>query len=222
MEINKKAIQELADRIEAENILFNMKTKAEKRVIVAEDCLIRIYARQILPYCGRFINDSSSFSRIPQSVQSQLNTPEVGIQCESCAKGSLFLSYVGRANKFENNDLESGNDIDDKQHKKLLEIFGVRELAYIEFAFEGQQYINFEFPYKLIDEEKNPINFTDEEIAKAIEFYVDKGGQYRGHKNFDNFEAIFDENNEDYPEETEERLIAICENIIANGGEFIL
>jgi len=226
MEINKNSIQELANRIVKENDLFLLSTPNEKKVIVAEDCLIRIQAQQLIPYCGIFINNPKELQQIPQSIQAQINTPEVGIQCESCAKGSLFLSYVGRANKFDGSELVPTNDIFDAQHKKLLEIFSIRELAYIEFAFEGQQYINYEDPKSFYEEDKKPILFTEEEQKKAILFYIEYGGQYKDQYsseiNYDNFQSIFDENNEDFFEETNGRLIAICENIIKNNGEFIL
>jgi len=216
MEINKKSIQELADRIETENKLFKLMTKDEKKVVIATDCLIRIQANQLIPYCGMFINNSQVLQATEQPIQSQLNTPEMEIQCEGCAKGSLFLSLIGRVNQFNPSDLEAGNDIYDVQHKKLLEIFTERELAYIELAFEGDQYI------KENVDKTEPIVFTQEEITKARQFYSDKGGQHWGSIEDDSFSSIFDENNDYYEEENQGRLIAICENIIENKGQFIL
>ena len=215
MEINKKAIQQLADRIEKENDLFLLSTPKEQKVIVAEDCLIRIQANQLIPYSGMFFNDSTVLRKIPQTIQSQLNTPEVGIQCEGCAKGSLFLSYIGRTNKFNPCELKEGNSIEDPQHRKLLELFTARELAYIEFAYEGAQFIE----YDLLNEE---ITFTEEEKFKARMFYISYGGEHWGRVENDNFNPLFNDNNEHSSEENQERLIAICENIIANDGEFIL
>jgi hypothetical protein len=60
--------------------------------------------------------------------------------CEVCAKGGLFASYIGRVNNFSNECL--GNEEDNEAHKKLLEVFTLRQLAIIEYAFEGSQYIN--------------------------------------------------------------------------------
>ena len=217
MEINKKLIQGLADRIETENEKFNSLTNNDKKVVIALDCLIRIEAKQLIPYCGMFINVPMSLKDTNQPIQSQLNTPEMEIQCESCAKGSLFLAYIGRANKFNPSDLENGNHLDDPQHQKLLELFTERELAYIEMAFEGEQFIK----EMLLDSEgnKEEIIFAEEELLKAREFYVKYGGQYYGNPKDDTF-SIWD--NEGCEEETNGRLIAICENIIKNNGEFIL
>jgi hypothetical protein len=217
MEIDKKSIQQLADKIETENKLFNSLTANEKKVIIAQDCLIRIHAQQIIPYCGMFLNNSSDLRHIAQPIQSQLNTPEVGIHCEACAKGSLFLSYIGRVNQFNPSDLENGNHISDPQHQKLLEVFTEQELAYIEFAFEGEQYIKA--PEKDYGIGEEPIIFTEEEKIKAKQFYVDYGGEHWGDPRFDTFSIADNEGSES---ETESRLIAICLNIIKNKGEFIL
>jgi hypothetical protein len=217
MEIDKKAIQQLADTIETENKLFNSLTNEEKKVVIARDCLIRIQAQQIIPYCGMFLNNPSDLKHIAQPIQSQLNTPEVGIYCEACAKGGLFLSYIGRVNQFNPSDLENGNHITDPQHQKLLEVFTERELAYIEYAFEGEQYIKA--PEKDYDNGEEPIIFTEEERIKVREFYVQYGGEHWGDPKDDTFSNASNEGSE---EETNERLIAICETIIRNKGEFIL
>jgi hypothetical protein len=218
--INKKAIQQLADRIEKENELFEAMTNDEKKVVIAQDCLVRIQAQQLVAYCGMFLNNPMEFKSIDQPIQSQLNTPEVEIQCEVCAKGSLFMSLIGRVNKFTYYDLQSGNSIEDAQHKKLLEIFTERELAYIELAFEGDQFIKRTIP----DEkgEFDDIYFTEENILKAREFYAKYGGQYWG--SLDDYDAfdVAANDQEDFAEENQERLIAICENIIQNKGRFIL
>lgn len=221
MEINKTLIQGLADRIDKENNLFNSLNKNDKKVVIALDCIIRIEAKQIVPYCGMFINVPMTLKDVDQPIQSQLNTPEMEIQCESCAKGSLFLAFVGRANEFNSSDLENGNHLDDPQHQKLLELFTARELAYIEFAFEGKQFIE----YEQMDSEgnKEEIIFTQEEKTKAQEFYVQYGGEHVGNPKDDTFDIWENENeDEDCIVETNGRLVAICENIVKNNGEFIL
>jgi hypothetical protein len=78
--------------------------------------------------------------------------------CEVCAKGGLFVSYIGRVNNFSDDCL--GNDESNEAHKKLLEVFTLRQLAIIEYAFEGTQYIySVNIPYDL---EKKLHKFYDE------------------------------------------------------------
>jgi hypothetical protein len=112
--------------------------------------------------------------------------------CSACAKGSLLLSFVGRINNFDVNDLTFGNnnDTNDKSHAKLLEIFDIRQLALIEMAFEDQLYIT-ETPTG------KPVKFTRNTHIKASEFFY----KYNYSR---------------------ERMTAICKNIIENKGIFKL
>lgn len=118
-------------------------------------------------------------------MKSLLNNQK--ITCVGCAKGGLFTSFVGRVNNFKRGKIEDDNDIDGSEHVKLLEIFTARQLALIESAFEGSQYL---YSY-----DGKSINLKEDEYDRAIQYY-------------DNYS---DEN---------QRLIAICENIVENKGTF--
>ena len=157
-------------KIEETNELFNKSTKAQKRVMIAQDCIDRINIRLLGARRGSIIrlNDND---RINKEI---LNNNH----CEVCAKGGLFVSYVGRVNNLDIFNLVS-NEPDNRVHKKLFEIFSLKQLATIEFAFEGFQYL----------------------LIK-----IDKPKELR------DFYLLYENENE--------RLIAICENIIANKGTF--
>jgi hypothetical protein len=149
-------------KIEAENELFNSMSKAEKRVRIAEDCIERIKLKMFEPNEGVFIGyDTTMVLQTKENLKEMVNT---SIQCSACAKGGLFLTYVGRVNKFKSCDIYGSNDSSNREHRKLLEIFTMNQLALIEFAFEGSQHI-----WGNLNGEA--IKFTDLMEMKIIEFY---------------------------------------------------
>ena len=186
--------------IEKNNLEFERMSKAEKRVTIAEDCITRINIDQIKPKQGLFISQIDFYGRFngfdehcemdymseyDNDVKEIINSSP--ITCSACVKGALFLSYVGRVNNVRK--INNSVSILDSEHQKLLELFSSRQLAMIEYAFEGYQFL-------YVDENGNKIIFSDEELNKLTNFYL---------KNASNVEA----------------MIAICENIIENKGEFI-
>lgn len=193
-----KDIKELAEYIDLSNEAFALMTKNEKKVQIAKDCLSRIELGQLEPYKGAIVSYSSiqKLGKTNNNLTSLKDILNNDIRpCEVCAKGGLFMSYVGRTNDFRlcdftSSDLEKYNSFSDSEHKKLLEIFTAKELAYIEFAFEGNQ---------LLDKFKN---------GKPLYF------SYLEHQRVKNFFETFG-----YPEA---RLVAICNNIIDNNGKFKL
>ena len=186
------SLKKLVARIEAENEIFDSLSKAEKRVRIAQDCLERIKLNLISPYTNNFLYPASiSVLQMNSNLKESVNS---NIQCSACAKGGLFLSYVGRVNNFDSCKLVGGNDVDDSEHKKLLEIFTLRQLALIEFAFEGNQYLN---------------RYWDKSGENSIEIKFSEKLQINAY----NFCRRYD---------VKERLIAICENIIENKGTFKL
>jgi hypothetical protein len=184
-------VSSLAERIKADNERFKKSTKAEKRVIIAQDCLDRIRLSQIIPKFGSFCSlkvrkDEST------SLKAVLDTEDQPI-CSSCAKGSLFMSYLGRVNQFTVYDLEynSGNSAYDDSHLKLLEIFSKKQLSLIEFFFEGEQYV-----YKAFKFDKHIIEAYRERIIGGYDTRTLEGANLM--------------------------LIELCNNIIKNKGTFKL
>jgi hypothetical protein len=173
--MSKKLKNAFLKKIERTNELFNNSSNAEKRVMVAQDCIDRIKAELLEPKKDRII-------KLPQNAY--VNKENVNsITCEVCAKGGLLASYVGRVNNY-NESCYLGTYEDNVAHKKLLEIFTLKQLAIIEYAFEGKQYIR-------------SVDISSILCSKLDVFYI-----------------VY--------ETDEERLIAICENIIRNNGDFVL
>lgn len=159
--MKKLNIQQLNARIKNQNEEFFLMTKGEKRVIVAQDCIDRISIGQLTPYAGNFLRPDLKYgseirSRFEGSIKEEVAKP--AFTCIGCAKGGMFLSYVGRANKLNFNDLSAGSDQNDTasvEHKKLLEIFTITQLTMIETAFEGRVYIDDILSMKNIEKAKD-------------------------------------------------------------------
>lgn len=188
-------IKELSEKIERENEAFNNLTDAEKRVKVAEDCLLRIQSGQLIPETSHIMKALGGIYE-GDPIKDRVNNPDAGVECEVCAKGGLFMSYIGRVNKTSYENRGTGY-LGDWFHLILAEIFTERQIAYIEYAFEGKQYLHF-------NSDGNRIYFTPKEQDKAEEF-----NNSFGNPDTEKFQAG-------------ECLISICENIITNNGDFIL
>src|SRR6478609_1141079 len=132
-----KSLESLAKKIEKENELFSEMTKEQKKVTIAKDCIARIKLEQLKPRKNSFMDydfhDEAEYlgeKLGTDSLKTVVNSDKLPT-CQVCAKGGLFLSYIGRANNFEICELSNDNDVDGSEHQKLLEIFTMTELAYI-------------------------------------------------------------------------------------------
>lgn len=218
--MKKFTVASLAKKIEADNEKFNSASKAEQRVMVAEDCLIRIDLKQIEPKSGTFCKINASAG---SNVKSVLSTSET-LVCKSCAKGSLFMSYVGRVNNYNSTDKTMDNSLKDIEHMKLLEIFSIEQLALIETFFEGKQYIN----------EENDLSGHFDELIKIRKKIAEENNLYIQQINneyyIDTHLKLIDEDGQpiyDTYYEAEEifnnaLMVYICNNIIENQGTFRL
>ena len=136
-------------KIQKTNEIFNNSTPEQKRVMIAQDCIRRIELGLLLPKKSRIIT-------VPnwQNVnQENVNN----LECEVCAKGGLLASYIGRVNNFDVNTFITNGE-SNVAHKKLFEIFTLEQLAIIEFAFEGEKFID-------------SVNISGKLSAKLIMFY---------------------------------------------------
>lgn len=170
---SEKKLQQFIKKIEKTNKIFNESTKAQKRVMIAQDCIDRIKCNLLTANMGFFIVYNGS-----NVNQTRVNTTT----CEVCAKGGLLASYIGRVNNFNNECL--GNEEDNEAHKKLLEVFTLRQLAIIEYAFEGTQYI---YSVSLTTDMKNKLeefydeNYEDDDqrLIKICENIIKNKGTFK-------------------------------------------
>lgn len=146
--------QELIKYTEETNEKFLNATKAEKRIMLAEDVIKWLDSGAMdTEYSGmlHFNNDVQDVESIKDIIQSD------AFSCSVCAKGALFISTINRVNNMNINVF-----VDDVSHhtkgiRKLKKYFTDRQLVMIEWAFEGSQVITsvgdkiFEFSNKLDD-----------------------------------------------------------------------
>jgi hypothetical protein len=189
----------LKERIEVENLVFLNMNKNEKIVRIAEDCIERIQLNQIIASKGNVV----MFNHYFKPNNDLKNIVNDGVTCSACAKGGLFLSYVGRVNNFSYGDLQGNNSLYDNEHSKLLEIFSIEQLALIEAAFEGKQCLH-------------SVSLRGK-VRKYRAFFRKHGGTYDSYQGKIDFDVA-----ESTDENSNKRLIAICENIIENKGTFVL
>lgn len=141
------SIRKFAQEIEASNEAFNKMSKAEKRVQIARDCLKRIQLNQFNIHTGVtcWIDNNYDRNISNVSVKEILSKKRIPT-CEVCAKGGLFLSYVGRVNDFTFGEIQNASSLHSTEMKKLREIFEDIQLEAIETAFEisiiSYQYID--------------------------------------------------------------------------------
>lgn len=130
-----KNLEQLNLAIEKQNEAFNKMSKADKRVQIAKDCIARLKFKQLNAQTGVVISVLQGEYEEEDSLKDVMCNEE--LQCSVCAKGGLFLTYVGRVNKVLMGDVRSDNELESKEMKKLMEIFTAKQLTMIETTFEG-------------------------------------------------------------------------------------
>lgn len=190
-EEKKSILVELAAKITESNEAFTNMTKAEKRVEVAKDLIVRLNIDQIKTTANAMMRFKINGLLSSEQTKNILNKVPDTV-CEVCAKGGLFMAYIGRVNKETVSSAREAtshsNLPSSRGNKKLAEIFSMRQISAIEFAYEGVQFLK-------TDGKGRVITFSKEEVESFKAFRK----SHRSRK---------------------ERLIAIAQNIIDNKGTF--
>lgn len=132
-----KTLEELVKKIEKSNKAFEAMSPAEKRVAIARDAIERIKLGNVNPNRGYLLRNVIHFIETSKDMKTIVNEES----CTVCAKGGLFVSYVGRVNNFNTCDLDDDSECKtSRPMKKLLELFTREQLDGIEVAFEEQSY----------------------------------------------------------------------------------
>lgn len=165
----------------------------KQRVAIAKDVIKQIKKGCYYPKESDYINFSEDFDLSEKTLKKDIKKNFRLIkECEVCALGSVILSCTRFTNELTFSDLLEG---DDREFKKILEIFDAKQLSLIEHAFEGFHYDrDGVFAGKAFDWD---VILTKSEIKKTKLFH-------------------------DSYSDSDDRLIAIMENIIKNDGEFTL
>lgn len=198
---------------------FNRLSKAKKAVLVAEDALLQIKAKKYFIKKGNYIHNLQIIGTYKKT--DEINEKFDNIKkCECCALGSMLLSCTHLGNNLKIRDvitkspfterLNSGviNDTNSKINSLFSSIFDSKQLLLIENAFEGYGSFN-----------NVPIN--------EIKLFYKEDFEYFEHTRYSSAELTFEETLQctkfyrKYKND-ENRMKAICNNIIKNNGKFII
>lgn len=194
--MNKKERAKLAkiNRINRENNKrFRAASRAERRVLIAQDIIDRIRVKQFKPETGVWAHvDGIGGANSKDSVQTIING---GSTCECCAVGGMLLSCIAFKNRVTVNDVEekealSGNEVlgygdwGNRDKTGLKKLFGQQQLSVIEYCFEDGQGVA-----------------SQDDLPSSK---IDRIQDYCGN----------------LPGEPDKRMLVIMKNIIDNNGTF--
>jgi phosphoribosylformylglycinamidine (FGAM) synthase-like enzyme len=135
------------NKIKKLNAEFKKATKAQKRVMIAQDVLAQLKAKRYVAESGCWVKPNID-SAWEQKLSHHDSVQELFIEqkiesCNVCALGGLFMSCTNFASS------ELGDLIEEvKLSNKLNSIFSVKQLKLIESYFEendGYFYINSQY-----------------------------------------------------------------------------
>ena len=189
---------------------FDKLSKKKKAVLVAQDVLLQLKAKKYIANAGHYIESDNDNCDKNLDIKDKFEELK---PCTVCALGSMLLSATHLGNKLTFKDINiisSGSDqINNKNVKDLFNsIFDGNQLLLIETAFEG---------YSPFEERAN--------YPKSLEYYINEsdrfGNDVLGYvlnlKEAIDCTKFFRKYRND-----ENRLKAICNNIILNSGTFVL
>jgi hypothetical protein len=175
------------------NAEFKKATKAQKRVMIAQDVLAQLKAKRYVAESGCWVQANYN-SAVPladikytDSVQELFVEKKIE-SCNVCALGGLFMSCTNFNNNTLLEDLdfassELGDLIEEvKLSNKLNKIFSVKQLKLIEVYFEGNDgyfYENREYDtvkafYIKYPSDKKRLQLIMENIVKNDGIFVPK------------------------------------------------
>lgn len=143
---------------------FDKLSKKKQRLAVVQDVLDRIKLGQFKPKAKQFVGQLKTSVELEDVEQVSEILKSLDTKCEVCAKGGLFMAYVGIVNCYERKTYTNtiGNGIGQENNstemKMLSKVFSIKQLNLIETAFE-------KFAY-----DWNVAELSNEEIYSAISF----------------------------------------------------
>jgi hypothetical protein len=197
---------------------FNKLSKKKKAVLVAEDVLAQLKAEKYIAKADTYITFNDAQFDGGQDIKSSFDGEW---KCKSCAIGSMLLSCTHLGNKltfgdigiYENDSIVINEDMYNAAVKALFNsVFHPHQLLLIETAFEG---------YNDWD------GMSSNEIKKEKEDFEYNRNSHRWAQDVMNETLSYEEcvkcNKFFLKYQNDEKtLIAICNNIILNSGEFVL
>lgn len=204
--IRKRAKRRL-DAIKKGNDDFAKLAPAAQRIAIAKDVLAWLDLGKLKARAGRYvvpIDDGRPEERwYDDTLDARSLVLEDGVTCEVCALGGMFACAVGRLNKINAYSFRGARQNGMREY--LSPYFSPWQLALIETAFECEWYIDG------FDHVRGSAEAADAAVAFGERYTRDDV------QDPDEDDGVYMQ-----PRQTmqEERMRAIMQNIIANGGEF--
>lgn len=177
------------------------KTRAQQKCIIAHDIINNINAQVYTANRGSYVNMISVTENNKWQDVRYGELANAGVKenfskirsCTVCALGACLMSITKFNNRLTFNELPLGIGWQGKQLKLLTDIFTPNELAKIEVAFEGK----WSYDESNIGRDKLSAKLSDKTVNKIMKFH-------------------------ELYNDSEKRLVAIMESIIANKGKLVL
>lgn len=120
-------------QVKAWNDKFKSLSKAEQRVEIAKDILKQLRAKKYIASRGSYI---VGLTDVDEELDIRSNFDKVQ-NCQCCALGACLLSVTKYKNKLKFNDVQLIMAGDNDSWSLLKEIFTVKQIAILEYMFEG-------------------------------------------------------------------------------------
>lgn len=200
----EKALANKARQIAKSNKKFANATKAEKRVLIAQDVIAQIEAKIMIGASGNYVKninliEGSVWDMDDDGVKENY---EKIASCNVCAMGACVMSVTKFNNKLLFSDTREIED-NKKAQGLMAELFSKKQLYLIESAFEG---VDDDCIRLAINMGYNPKQITDKEKEACNVFYTHFGGLPNHVSGGDVVET--------------KRLLAIMKNIVKHKGTF--
>lgn len=199
-----RTIRQLNNAVKVKNAIFLALSRAEQRVVIAQDVLSQLGTR-IIAESGTYL-ESSDLDESAENGTAQVQKEFEKVEsCTACAIGSMLLCGVDRANAVTVKQLGifGGGEVSGDGAKRYLRrFFSNLQLCMIESAFENSDF-GTRYPQ---------VGYGHAKVELAVTF----GNNVNTLTELVNQPVAY----ENEVSEDENRLRFIMQNIVANGGTF--
>lgn len=169
---------------------FNSLPHEKKKVLVAKDVIKHLNSKKIIARQMsnvKFVGKKFNYYADPKgSIKEYMcSAPADDHDCAVCAKGGLFMSIIGRANKLQFEDVYFGTTVSSSVFNQVLyNIFGREQIDLIEIAFEGRSDFYWMGMVKpqdrlaAIEFNKNVLD-PDKKLRAIMENIIKNNGEFR-------------------------------------------
>lgn len=149
---------------------FEQLTKAEQRVVIAKDLLVRLKAKKFIAQQGTYLRATLTLKEQSNDGAEVRDVLKNNL-CRGCQIGGMFLCAVDRHNKLRLTDIGGFLGDDAPMRSYLRRWFSKKQLEEVEDAFEG--YGDY-FDWEVAD--------ADERMTQIAKNIIRNGGRFNGRR----------------------------------------